>query len=210
MRKVQLFYDVVSPYSWLAFEVFSRFKNPWEIDFELCPFFLGGVMRDTDNRAPSMLPARAPYMLKDLMRQSEYYQIPMQIPSDFLTNTITAMRLLTVVKEKDPSNLESLSRAFWQRHYGEGQEISSPESLLACAANANISTNEAKNYLELTQDPYIKEKLKTTTANAVGKGAFGAPTIFVETADGEEMFFGSDRFHLVAAMLGKKWNGPKP
>ncbi len=42
-----------------------------------------------------------------------------------------------------------------------------------------------------------KEGLKSATAEAVERGAFGAPTIFV----GEEMFWGNDRLHFVEAAL---------
>ncbi|MDA0713047.1 MAG: DsbA family protein [bacterium] len=208
MRKIKFYYDVISPYSWLAFEVLCRFKKIWNLDLDLCPFFLGGVMRSTENKAPSLLPAKAPYMLKDLMRQSEYYQISLQIPSNFLSNTILAMRLLTVVKAKSEQNLESLSRALWQRHYGLGLEITSIDAMKECLAKADISTASAEEYLALTQEESVKEQLKVVTQSAIDKGAFGAPTFFVETPEGEEMFFGSDRFHLVAQLLGVKSNGP--
>lgn len=208
MRKVKFYYDIISPYSWLAFEVFCRFKKTWNLELDLCPFFLGGVMRSTENRAPSLLPAKAPYMLKDLMRQSEYYQISLQIPLNFLSNTILAMRLLTVVKAESPNNLESLSRALWQRHYGLGLEITSIEAMNDCLVKAAISRAVADRYLTLTQSDAVKEQLKLVTQTAIDKGAFGAPTFFVETPEGEEMFFGSDRFHLVAQLLGFKWSGP--
>ena len=43
----------------------------------------------------------------------------------------------------------------------------------------------------------IKEKLKANTAEAVERGAFGAPTFFV---DGE-IFFGNDRLDFVEEAL---------
>jgi glutathione S-transferase kappa 1 len=208
MHKVHFYYDVVSPYSWLAFEVFMRFEKTWNVELDLCPFYLGGVMQATGNKAPSLLPARAPYMLQDLMRQSEYFQIPIQIPDSFPSNTITAMRLLTAVKLEHPQQLKTLSRALWQRHYGQGLEITSPESLMTACIQSGFETPLAHHLLEQTQNQDIKDLLKTTTAEAVDKGAFGAPTMFIETKSGEEMFFGSDRFHLIAALFGKKWDGP--
>jgi len=49
-----------------------------------------------------------------------------------------------------------------------------------------------------------------------GQGAFGAPTFYVSKFDDPdykqhaEMFFGSDRFHLLMPMLGITWQGPLP
>jgi len=43
------------------------------------------------------------------------------------------------------------------------------------------------------------------TESAVDRGAFGAPTIFVHKSGGApagEMYFGSDRFHLIFPEVG--------
>lgn len=40
--------------------------------------------------------------------------------------------------------------------------------------------------------------------------AFGAPTIVVHTNGQQEMFFGSDRFPLIAKMMNEEWKGPFP
>lgn len=153
-------------------------------------------MQATGNQPPASLPARAPYLLKDLYRQSQYFQIPIQIPPDFPAQSLTAMRLLTVVKQQAPEQLESLSRALWHAHYGQGLSIADSVVLL----NSDFITH--------TQKPEIKDILKNTTSEALEKGAFGSPTFFIPTDDGDEMFFGSDRFHIVAPLLGHPWDGP--
>jgi len=50
----------------------------------------------------------------------------------------------------------------------------------------------------MVSDDTVKEKLKSLTEDAVERGVFGAPTMFV----GEEMFFGQDRIHFVAEAVG--------
>jgi len=50
-----------------------------------------------------------------------------------------------------------------------------------------------------------------TTEEASSRGAFGAPTMFFNDDKGEEeMFWGSDRFDMIAAIFGKQWMGPNP
>ncbi|XP_062343399.1 glutathione S-transferase kappa 1 isoform X2 [Cinclus cinclus] len=44
---VELFYDVISPYSWLAFEALCRYRHIWNIDLRFRPAFLGGIMQQT-------------------------------------------------------------------------------------------------------------------------------------------------------------------
>jgi glutathione S-transferase kappa 1 len=46
-RRVRLFFDVVSPYSWFAFNTVVQYRALWERSgavIELEPFFLGAVM----------------------------------------------------------------------------------------------------------------------------------------------------------------------
>lgn len=96
--KVELFYDVVSPYSWFGFEVGSfkgyvifdknlnlsfqvlcRYQPHWKMDLHLRPFFLGGIMKGTGNRPPMMVPNKALYMQKDLLRNAAYFGVPLKL-----------------------------------------------------------------------------------------------------------------------------------
>jgi len=51
--------------------------------------------------------------------------------------------------------------------------------------------------LPAIEEPEIKATLKANTEEAVARGAFGAPTMFV----GGEMFFGNDRLPFVRAAI---------
>ncbi|KAM6201961.1 glutathione S-transferase kappa 1 isoform 3-T3 [Rhynchocyon petersi] len=46
-RTVELFYDVLSPYSWLGFEVLCRYKHLWNMDLQLRPSLIAGIMKDS-------------------------------------------------------------------------------------------------------------------------------------------------------------------
>ena len=52
--------------------------------------------------------------------------------------------------------------------------------------------------MALTADAEVKAVLRATTEEAVARGVFGAPTMFV----GDAMFFGQDRLAFVRAALG--------
>ena len=53
-------------------------------------------------------------------------------------------------------------------------------------------------FMAMVNDDAVKDKLKSLTEDAVNRGVFGAPTMFV----GDEMFFGQDRIHFVAEAVG--------
>uniref|UniRef100_A0A2I2YLT2 Glutathione S-transferase kappa 1 n=1 Tax=Gorilla gorilla gorilla TaxID=9595 RepID=A0A2I2YLT2_GORGO len=46
-RTVELFYDVLSPYSWLGFEILCRYQNIWNINLQLRPSLIAGIMKDS-------------------------------------------------------------------------------------------------------------------------------------------------------------------
>ncbi|VDL77449.1 unnamed protein product [Nippostrongylus brasiliensis] len=48
-------------------------------------------------------------------------------------------------------------------------------------------------------------QLQQNTQDALDSGAFGAPWIVVHKGGEEHTFFGSDRLHLIAHLLGQKF-----
>ncbi|XP_064266046.1 glutathione S-transferase kappa 1 isoform X2 [Passer domesticus] len=200
---VELFYDVISPYSWLAFEALCRYQHIWNIDLRFRPAFLGGIMQQTGNKPPAMLPKRGEYLLKDMKRMAKYYQVPVCMSPDAFqhimgTSSLTAMRFITAVDMTDPQYLEPLSREFWMRFWSQ------------VARQAGLSAELSQKALEMISSPTVKDRLKDTTTEALKYGAFGMPAV-VAHYDGEpHLFFGSDRLELLGSVIGEKWLGPVP
>ncbi|XP_044152148.1 glutathione S-transferase kappa 1-like [Bufo gargarizans] len=215
-RKVlELFYDVVSPYSWLGFEILLRYKNIWNVDVQLRPGYLAAIMNATGNSPPAMVPKRGAYLAKDLERLAEFYQVPVQEPTDFFhvmvkKGSLSAMRFVTAVQMSNPEFVERVSRELWLRIWSEDKDITEPDSILQAGKKAGIPEDQAKNILSTIASPEVKNKLKETTEKALQYGAFGMPSIVAHINEKPELFFGSDRFELLAHRLGEKWLGPVP
>lgn len=64
VTKITSYYDIVSPYSWLAFEVLTRYEGIWKVPIDYTPFLLGGVMRATGNVPPGSNPYKGNYLFK--------------------------------------------------------------------------------------------------------------------------------------------------
>ncbi|NXG48272.1 GSTK1 transferase, partial [Psilopogon haemacephalus] len=205
---VELFYDVVSPYSWLGFEVLCRYQHVWNIDLRFRPAFLAGVMQATGNKPPAMLPKRGEYMLKDIKRMAEYYQVPLQASKDDFQRILSisnlgAMRFITAAAMTEPQYLEPLSREFWISFWSQHEDISQTEKILAIARQAGLSPELAQKLLEMTSSPTVKNQLKETTEEAIKYGAFGMPAIVVRVNGEPQLFFGSDRVELLGSIIGE-------
>ncbi|XP_077311522.1 glutathione S-transferase kappa 1 [Lithobates pipiens] len=214
-RVLELFYDVVSPYSWLGFEIMCRYRNIWNVDVQLRPGLLGGIMNATGNSPPAMVPKKGAYMHYDLLRQAAFCEVPLKEPSDFAQvmfrkGSLSAMRFVTAVQMMHPEFLEPVSRELWVRIWSEDKDITEPESILEAAKKAGMSEDIAKKALASISSPEVKNKLKETTENALKYGIFGMPSIVAHINGKPQLYFGSDRFELLAHNLGEKWYGPVP
>ncbi|KAM8817363.1 glutathione S-transferase kappa 1 [Rhynchonycteris naso] len=214
-RTLELFYDVLSPYSWLSFEILCRYKNIWNIRLQLRPSFIAGIMKDSGNKPPALLPRKAKYMTNDIQLLGQHVQVPIQFPKDFFSvilekGSLRAMRFLTAVNLEHPEMLEKVSRELWMRVWSRDEDIVEPQSILAAAEKAGLSAQQARGLLEKVSTPQVKNQLKETTETACKHGAFGLP-VTVAHVDGQtHMLFGSDRMELLAYLLGEKWMGPVP
>nr|AYG85509.1 glutathione S-transferase kappa [Andrias davidianus] len=214
-KMLELFYDVVSPYSWLGFEVMCRYRSIWNVEMRLRPGLLGGIMKESGNQPPALVPKKGAYMGQDLQRMARYYQVPLRQPKDFFEvmikkGSLSAMRFITAVDLEQPEFVEPVSRELWRRIWSADEDITRPESILSAAQKAGLPSAQAQRLLGMSGTADVKDRLKQTTEEALNYGAFGMPTIVAHVDGQHHMFFGSDRFELLANFLGEKWAGPVP
>ena len=137
-------------------------------------------------------------MIKDVQRISAYHHIPFRMNDIFPLNTLTIQRLLTLLHDSlPPTQYEACIEALWTAYFVNNINLGQEEALLACVMPFTNNANPMNK-----MDEKIKEQLKRTTEMVTEAGAFGAPFFLVRNERGEEdMFFGSDRFHHMAAFL---------
>ncbi|XP_053378889.1 glutathione S-transferase kappa 1-like [Mercenaria mercenaria] len=213
-KTVEFFYDVVSPYTWFAFEVLCRYKNVWNIDLKLKPFFLGGIMNEASNRPPAMVPNKGKYLFQEIQLLAKYFNVPVVPPKDpaevmFVKGSLPTQRFITAVDLLDSSKVEPVSRELWMRIWNRDEDIVDPDSLKQAGLKAGLTDEQIKTCLQRMKEQPIKDRLKQYTNEALEYGAFGSPTIIAHVGK-PVMLFGSDRFPILAQVLNEKWDGPIP
>ncbi|KAJ0066362.1 hypothetical protein NL108_011128, partial [Boleophthalmus pectinirostris] len=186
--------------------VICRYRNVWNIDLKLRPAYLGGVMHVAGNKPPGMVPNKFLYMNKDLNHLAQYFNVPLKHPADpfetmFKKGSLAAMRFVTAVQEREvggDTQVERVSRELWRRIWSEDKDITKPESLAEAGVKAGLSHKDIEEILAMITTVKIKDKLKNATQEALEHGAFGFPMIICHMGEKKEMFFGSDRFELMA------------
>ena len=241
-RRIELFYDVISPYTYLGWRTLQAYKPRWGFALEAKPMFLGGVMMATKNQPPGMLKPKGDFLAVDLMRQAAVMQVPLlPTPSNFFSEAARQVVLMqrvltasavdaadgTAASSGQEPELDALTTAFAAALHadpdfrnGDALQPIDDEFIGRCCAVAGVSSARAEQLLQAANETRAKEVLKATTGEAVSRGAFGSPTMFVHdaglrTVDVNGMsdngfVFGSDRFEHIAMMLGESYEGPNP
>jgi 2-hydroxychromene-2-carboxylate isomerase len=192
MSRVELFYDFGSPTSYLAWVQLPRIAARTGAEIVHRPILLGGILKATGNRSPAEIPAKGRWMAQDLQRFAARYAAPFRNNPHFPVNTLPLMRG-AVAAEREGRLLpysDAMVRAMWV----EARDCGDPAVFDDVVRRAGFEPGALR---AASAEPAVKERLKAATEEAVARGAFGAPTMFV----GDEMFFGQDRLDFVEEAL---------
>lgn len=196
MKSVEFYFDLGSPYSYLAYYRLLQIAEQQEIQIVYKPILLGGVFKATGNRSPIEIPVKGVYSILDMQRWAEYYQIQMQMNPHFPMNTLTLMRILTGVQLLHLEKFEQVLKLLFDAMFGTPQNLNEPTVLAEVLKPSGFSVEDI---MSMVQSDVVKQKLITETEQAILRGIFGAPTFFV----GDEMYWGQDRLHFVEQALNK-------
>ena len=196
MKSVEFYFDLGSPYSYLAYYRLLKMAEQQEIQIVYKPILLGGVFKATGNRSPIEIPVKGVYSILDIQRWAEYYQIPIQMNPHFPMNTLTLMRILTGVQLLHLEKFEQVLKLLFDAMFGTPQNLNEPTVLAEVLKPSGFSVEDI---MSMVQSDVVKQKLITETEQAILRGIFGAPTFFV----GDEMYWGQDRLHFVEQALNK-------
>lgn len=191
-RTLEFLFDVGSPTTYLAHKRLPDLIARTGAEVVYVPVLLGGIFKATGNASPVMVPAKGAYMGADMARFARKFGVPLNMNPFFPINTITMMRMAAGLVGEDPfpTLIDTLFDAMWQGRRNMGD----PEVLASVLGGAGL---DPAALLAIANSAEAKDRLKTNTEGAVARGAFGAPTFFVE----DEMFFGQDRLDFIEEAL---------
>jgi len=199
MHTIEFFFDVSSPWTYLAFEGIQSIAARDDVTVEWKPILVGGVFNTVnpsvyENR-DKPVPAKARYYQKDLRDWARYAGLNIGQPPVFPVNSVKVMRGAFVALEQD--KLVPYARRAFQRYWTELADISQEDEVRGIAADAGL---DADALMEKITDPVYKDKLRATTDELIERGGFGSPTMFL---NGDDMYFGNDRLVLVEAGIDR-------
>ncbi|EGG30634.1 2-hydroxychromene-2-carboxylate isomerase [Aequoribacter fuscus] len=191
--ELDFYFDFGSPASYLAYKRLRQLESKYDLTVHWLPMLLGGVFKATGNVSPVTVAAKGNYMVnQDFPRFAKRYSVPMQFNPYFPINTLNLMR--GAVAAQDEGVFDRYADAVFDAMWQEQLDLGQVDVVVKTLQNAGL---DAMALLELTQSDAIKQTLIANTNQAIDRGVFGAPTMFV----GDEMYFGQDRLDFIEADL---------
>jgi 2-hydroxychromene-2-carboxylate isomerase len=192
MTQVTFYFDVGSPYAYLAAERLSTHLpegTTWQ------PVLLGGLFKLTGRSSWALgdYRRRQRGMAEIEQRARRYGLPPVRWPDPWPNDYLIVMRATTFAFELGRGR-EFAMEAF--RHaFQRGHDLTLPAHVWHVAERIGLAAEEVE---AATRDTTIKQQLRDATDAAYARGVFGVPTIAV----GDELFWGDDRLEEAALHCG--------
>lgn len=197
-KRVELIFDFVSPNAYLVWWPLRELINRSGAELDVFPVFLGGMHKLTGNAPPMIRDAdvkgKVEYSMLEMTRFIAKHQLTdYKLHPQFPFNSITLQRMLFAADQdgRGVQFVESLLRPIWE----DGIDITDPEAIGAAVSAGGF---DAGDLYARSQTDEVKQGLVANTSDAVERGAFGIPTMFIGPKGGDtEMFFGKERLDQI-------------
>lgn len=188
MKHITFYFDVISPYAYLAFERLPEALQGISYEVTYKPVLFAGLLKHHGQLGPAEIPSKREWTYRQVQWLAHELDIELQLPATHPFNPLALMRLAVAAGHAGLPNRYVTEKLF--RHVWLGGLDAADEQRLATL----------KTEFKLLAEPNtieVKELLKKHTDSALEIGVFGVPTIEV---DGK-LFFGLDSLPMLAAYL---------
>ena len=195
-KQIEFYFDFGSPTAYLAYTQLPKIAAEHGAGIVWWPMLLGGVFKGAGNQSPVMVALKGAWMWGDMERWARRYGVPLLKNPHFIINTLTLMRIAVGLQMRQPDLFQRYVDAMFHAMWVEPRNLGDAAVVADTLQKAGF---DAPALAALAADPEVKAKLIDVTDQAVKRGVFGAPTMFV----GTDMFFGQDRLEFVREALSK-------
>jgi len=195
---VEFFYDLSSPWTYLAFNNIQPILAETFANVRWRPFLVGGVFNAVN---PRVYQARAEPMDPKIVHNYRWLHewarlagLPLVFPTaHHPVKSVLAMRACCVLEADQPA-LHQFSKAAFDAYFAWGENIDEPGVIRTIADECGL--DGASLISGIAEEP-VKNQLRSNTEEAIARGAYGSPTILI----GDALYFGNDQLPLVRAAL---------
>jgi len=188
---IDFYFDIISPYSYIAHKKIQKIKESQKVIFNYKPILLGGLHNLAGISAPAFNKYKMKNMQSDCELVSKKNNISFTWNSKFPINSLSIMRGYISANETQKDDyLNTFFDAYWK----DNLDLSSEKEFSKLLERLKI---DSKIFFEKIKQQSIKDNLKKSTSDAFEKEVFGAPTFIVNN----KIFWGQDRLEYTLEEL---------
>ena len=196
--RIEFFFDISSPWTCLAFHNIQPIMAALDVDITWRPLLVGGVHNAVN---PSVFEARAStdspkfrQVGRSLYDWAALSGVVMNFPSPHHPLRSVHLMRFCCLLEQDQPTLKRFAKAGFDAYFTDQRNLDDPEKLVALANQTGLDGGDM---WRRSQQQACKDQLRANTDEAIARGAYGSPSIFVPFGDGERLYFGNDQLPLV-------------
>jgi len=180
---LRFYFDYISHNAYIAWTQVHALAERHGRTVEPVPVLFAGLLNATGQLGPAEIPAKARWMIRDLLRKAAELAVPFEPPASHPFRPLLPLRVSSLpMPDRERRGLvDALFRATW----AESVDVSDPEAVARVADSAGL---DGAALVSAAANPEAKQRLRRQTDEAIAAGVFGVPTLIV---DGE-LFFGYD------------------
>jgi 2-hydroxychromene-2-carboxylate isomerase len=188
MKHITFYFDVISPYAYLAFEQLPEALQGISYEVTYKPVLFAGLLKHHGQLGPAEIAPKREWTYRQVQWLAHELGIEFQFPSAHPFNPLALLRLAVACGMNGLPNryvVETLFRHVWR----SGEDAENVQRL--AALTERLKPAQAPSAVN------VKALLKAFTESAIEEGVFGVPTCKVD----DKLFFGLDSLPMLAAYL---------
>ncbi|WP_321390258.1 2-hydroxychromene-2-carboxylate isomerase [Emcibacter sp.] len=196
MKTIDFYFDIYSPYAYLAFHRLTEIADKYNCAVNYLPIDLKRAKVAAGNTGPAnmQIPPKIRYLMTDLKRWATRYNLPFgAIPKNMDSSRLNRGVFYAIERDDARDYVRESYDAVW----GHGGDMTSDELLSDIARKLNWDPEE---FLAYIGSGDADEKYENLFNDAVERGVFGVPVVIID----DQMWWGNDRLHFVEEYLAEK------
>jgi 2-hydroxychromene-2-carboxylate isomerase len=193
MKNITFYFDVISPYAYLAFEKMPQALQGISHSVTYKPVLFGAILQQFGQLGPAEIAPKREWTYRQIQWLAKEQGTVLQMPASHPFNPIALLRLALACDHEGACN-RYVAQCLFEHVWQGGQEAQDGQRLQVLIERLQPQRSP--------EDADVKAELKANTAAAVSQGVFGVPTMVV---DGQH-FWGLDALPMLRAyLLGDAW-----
>lgn len=185
MKKIDWYYDYISPFAYLASETLERL--PGDVELHPRPVLFGAILQHWHTLGPAEIGPMRRFTFRYVTWLAARHGIALTPPPEHPFNPLRLLRL-DIALGSELATTRRLFRFVW----ADGRSAEIDDQWQTLLDELGVDDAEA-----LIAAPRVKDELRRNTEQAIARGLFGVPSFVVD----DEIFWGFDAMDFLLDYL---------